>query len=224
MSSAQGLREGRATTARRARCALPTHHLLPLKRSTARRTPSDCAQTMIEILECLCSASMRLSERVLPDPAGRRDQQACRVAAPRDTSLQSEAERFVEALENIDEESGTNASQTEVERLQEKLRECQAQVSSTSASPVTRWTAALQLLTCSPAPFTSTAFIMMALAWQVAHLQTDLDAAYRDCFLQTSRDLSDELATPSELQSISEASFGDLGRTNPEVLHYPLSF
>ena len=63
----------------------------------------------------------------------------------------------------------------------------------------------------------SSAFVTMALAWQVAQLQSDLDAAYRDCFLQTSRDLSDKLASPLELQSISEASFGDLGRTKPEV-------
>ena len=141
------------------------------------------------------------------------------MAAPRDTSLQSEAERFVEALQNTDEESGTDASQTEVGRLQEKLRECQEQVSSISVSAVTRWTAALQLLTCSTVPFTSTAFKTMAMAWQVAQLQLDLDAAYSDCFLPTSRDLSDEIASPPELQSISEASFGDLGRTNPEVSH-----
>ena len=146
------------------------------------------------------------------------------MAAPRDTSFQSEAERFVEALENTDEESGTDASQTEVERLQGKLRECQQQVSSTIASPLIKRTGALQSLTNSAAPFISCAapfiscaFVTMALAWQVAQLQSDLDAAYRDCFLQTSRDLSDKLASPLELQSISEASFGDLGRTKPEV-------
>lgn len=139
------------------------------------------------------------------------------MAAPRDTSFQSEAERFVEALENTDEESGTDASQTEVERLQGKLRECQQQVSSTIASPLIKRTGALQSLTNSAAPIKSSAFVTMALAWQVAQLQSDLDAAYRDCFLQTSRDLSDKLACPLELQSISEASFGDLGRTKPEV-------
>ena len=63
--------------------------------------------------------------------AGRKQRHACKVATSRDTSLQSEAERFVEALENTDEESGTDASDTEVAALQEKLSTCQQQVSTT---------------------------------------------------------------------------------------------
>ena len=50
------------------------------------------------------------------------------MATSRDTSLQSEAERFVEALENTDEESGTDASHIEVARLQDRLSACQQQV------------------------------------------------------------------------------------------------
>ena len=64
-------------------------------------------------------------------PAGTRHRQACKVATSRDTSLQSEAERFVEALENTDEESGTDASHTEIARLQDKLSACQQQVNIT---------------------------------------------------------------------------------------------
>ena len=72
-------------------------------------------------------------------------------------------------------------------------------------------------MTYNAVPFISIAFMTMAMAWQVAQLQLDLDAAYKECFLHTSRDPSDELASSLELQSISEASFGGLGRTNPEV-------
>ena len=61
-------------------------------------------------------------------PAGRAHHHACRVATSRDASLQSEAERFVEALSNTDEESGTDASHAEVARLQDKLEACQQQV------------------------------------------------------------------------------------------------
>ena len=45
--------------------------------------------------------------------------------------MQSEAERFVEALENTDEESGTEASHAEVAMLREKLSACQQQVGMT---------------------------------------------------------------------------------------------
>lgn len=61
--------------------------------------------------------------------AGRTHDQACKVAISRDKSLQSEAERFVEALESTGEESGTNASHAETARLQQKLEACQQQVS-----------------------------------------------------------------------------------------------
>ena len=68
------------------------------------------------------------SRAVLICPAGRTKRHACKVATSRDTTLQSEAERFVEALENTDEEAGTDASQGEVTRLQEALSTCQQQV------------------------------------------------------------------------------------------------
>ena len=80
-----------------------------------------------------------------------------------------------------------------------------------------RWTAALQPRTYNAASFINTGLMTMAVAWQVVRLQLDLDAAYEDCFRRTSRDLSDALASSLELPSISEASFGELGRTNPEV-------
>ncbi len=49
----------------------------------------------------------------------------------------------MEALENTDEESGTDASHDEVARLQEKLSTCQQQVSmifSNPASSIHVWT------------------------------------------------------------------------------------
>ena len=138
LSSAQGLRDGRINPPRRAKVVLPTHHLVPFEGPAARRRRSHCAKMTLVILEWIWLAFMRLVQGLCFDYAGRRVQQACRVAAPRDTSLQSEAERFVEALENTDVESGTDASQTELVRLQGKLRECQEQVHSPIASPVTR--------------------------------------------------------------------------------------
>ena len=59
--------------------------------------------------------------------------------------------------------------------------------------------------------------LIMAVAWQMAQLQSDIDAAYRDCFEAASRDLPEELLPSADLQTISEASFGHIGRTNPQV-------
>lgn len=58
---------------------------------------------------------------------------------------------------------------------------------------------------------------------QVAQLQSDIDAAYRECFESVSRDLHDEMGSAAALEDITEASFGNLGRANSEV-HYILAF
>ena len=58
---------------------------------------------------------------------------------------------------------------------------------------------------------------------QVVQLQADIDVAYRECFQSVSRNLPEELGGSADLQDISEASFGNLGRTNPEVRHTSVS-
>ena len=53
----------------------------------------------------------------------------------------------------------------------------------------------------------------------MVQLQSDIDTAYRDCFESASEDLPVELASSAELQGVTEASFGSLGRTDPEVCY-----
>ena len=54
---------------------------------------------------------------------------------------------------------------------------------------------------------------------QMVELQSDIDTAYRDCFGSAGGDFSVELASSAALQGVTEASFGNLGRTDPEVCH-----
>ena len=55
---------------------------------------------------------------------------------------------------------------------------------------------------------------------QVDQLQCKIDAAYKECFESASRSVPDELEVSIDLPDISEASFGNLGRTDPEVRHH----
>ncbi len=58
---------------------------------------------------------------------------------------------------------------------------------------------------------------------QVVQLQSDIDAAYKECFESVSKGLPEQLGVSTDLQDISEASFGNLGRTNSEVRHFSAS-
>ena len=53
----------------------------------------------------------------------------------------------------------------------------------------------------------------------MVQLQSDIDTAYEECFGSASEDLPVELPSPAELQGVTEAFFGNLGRTDPEVCH-----
>ena len=55
---------------------------------------------------------------------------------------------------------------------------------------------------------------------QVVQLQSDVDAAYRECFEPVCKNLPEELGDVTDLKDITEASFGNLGRTNPQVRHF----
>ncbi len=138
------------------------------------------------------------------------------MATSSDVQLQSEAERFVEALQA---EGDGEADTTDKSALQRQYRECTDKV-----LPSVQCMQSLcydQPKDCCHQPGTS--WMMLISGKQVEALQASIDEAYRDCFAGVEFEAApeEEAGAASDgaqrLSDVSEASFSELGRTQPKA-------